>query len=195
MPTRGSIIRAWRGHGFPPSMDRLTQAYPSERSGGPAAASGHGTSGTAAIDKTSGLCSDSHSTDGSVGTPGGPMPEMMRAAVYRGPRDSRVEEAPRPRCGARDVVIGVRLCGICGSDVHSYKAGFYVEPGQILGHEFAGELVEVGDEVADLRPGERVTGFSIGVCGECYWCRREQYTFCPELFRRSTGYGRPGGLA
>jgi threonine dehydrogenase-like Zn-dependent dehydrogenase len=123
------------------------------------------------------------------------MPETMRAAVYRGPRDIRVEETPRPRCGARDVVIGVRLCGICGSDVHSYKAGFYVRPGQVLGHEFAGELVEVGDEVADLRPGERVTGFSMGVCGECYWCRQQRYALCPELFTNSTGYGKPGAFA
>jgi Threonine dehydrogenase and related Zn-dependent dehydrogenases len=123
------------------------------------------------------------------------VPETMQAAVYVGPRQLRVEEIARPRCGEQDVLIKVHLCGICGSDVHSYKSGFYTQPGQVLGHEFAGELVEVGDAVTGLKPGDRVTGFSMGVCGTCYWCTREQYALCPALFTNSTGYGRPGAFA
>jgi 2-desacetyl-2-hydroxyethyl bacteriochlorophyllide A dehydrogenase len=123
------------------------------------------------------------------------MTKTMRAAVYRGPRDLRIEEVTRARCGNSDVLIKVHACGICGSDVHSYRAGLYVSPGQVLGHEFAGEVAEVGPGVSDLQPGDRVTGFSTGVCGDCYWCTRGQYALCPRLFTNSTGYGKPGAFA
>ncbi|MHB1818195.1 MAG: zinc-dependent alcohol dehydrogenase [Streptosporangiaceae bacterium] len=93
------------------------------------------------------------------------------------------------------MLIKVGACGICGSDVHSYRAGLYVNPGQVLGHEFAGEIAEAGDAVSGVRLGDRVTGFSTGVCGECYWCAREQYALCPRLFTSSTGYGKPGAFA
>ena len=79
------------------------------------------------------------------------MAERMRAAVYHGPRDLSVETVPVPRVGPSDVLIGVRDCGICGSDVHSYKAGMYVEPGQIMGHEFMGVVAVVGENVEGVR--------------------------------------------
>jgi len=123
------------------------------------------------------------------------MGQNMRAAVYKGPRDLKVDEVPMPRYGEGDVLIKVNVCGICGSDVHSYKSGFYVTPGQIMGHEFAGEIAGVGASVDGLREGDRVTGFSLGICGKCYWCTRGQYALCPELFHNSTGYGLPGGFA
>jgi 2-desacetyl-2-hydroxyethyl bacteriochlorophyllide A dehydrogenase len=123
------------------------------------------------------------------------MAETMRAAVYHGPRDLGVETVPVPRVGPSDVLIEVRNCGICGSDVHSYKAGMYVEPGQIMGHEFMGVAAAVGENVEGVREGDRVTGFGLGVCGECRWCKEGQFVLCPELFRNSTGYGRPGGFA
>lgn len=123
------------------------------------------------------------------------MAERMKAAVYHGPRNLTVETVPVPEVGPSDVLIGVRGCGICGSDVHSYKAGMYVEPGQIMGHEFAGVAAAVGEDVERISEGDRVTGFGLGVCGECFWCEKGQYALCPELFRNSTGYGRPGGFA
>lgn len=119
----------------------------------------------------------------------------MKAAVYRGPGQISVESVPIPEVGPRDVLIRVRACGICGSDLHSYKAGFYIKPGQIMGHEFMGEIAALGEEVAGLELGERVTGFSINVCGRCYWCSKGQFVLCPDLFKKSTGYGRPGALA
>jgi len=125
------------------------------------------------------------------------MPEkkMMRAAVYRGPRELRVEPVPVPEIGPSDVLVRVHSCGICGSDLHSYKAGMYIRPGQIMGHEFMGTVAAAGEDVEGVEEGDRVTGFSIGVCGSCYWCSRQQYILCPELFRNSTGYGLPGGFA
>ncbi|MCL6547649.1 MAG: alcohol dehydrogenase catalytic domain-containing protein [Alicyclobacillus sp.] len=119
----------------------------------------------------------------------------MKALVYHGPRQLSVERVPIPEIGPRDVLVRVKNCGICGSDVHSYKAGFYIEPGQIMGHEFMGVVAAVGTEVEGIEEGERVTGFSAGVCGTCYWCQRGQHNLCPELFRNSTGYGRPGAFA
>jgi threonine dehydrogenase-like Zn-dependent dehydrogenase len=123
------------------------------------------------------------------------MADTMKAAVYQGPRKITVERVPIPEIGERDVLIKVRACGICGSDVHSYKAGFYIQPGQIMGHEFMGEVARVGAAVEGLEVGERVTGFSTGVCGTCYWCQRQQFILCPSLFKNSTGYGRPGAFA
>ncbi len=123
------------------------------------------------------------------------MPGRMRAAVYDGPGRIAVREVDAPEPGPADVVLDVIACGICGSDVHSYRKGMYVEPGQILGHEFMGTLAAVGDAVEALEVGQRVAAFGLGVCGACYWCERGQFILCPELFHRSTGYGRPGGLA
>ena len=123
------------------------------------------------------------------------MSGEMRAAVYHGPREIAVETVPVPDVGPADLLIRVRECGICGSDVHSYKAGMYIRPGQIMGHEFMGVAEAVGENVEGIEVGGRVTGFSLGVCGECYWCSRGQYVLCPKLFENSTGYGRPGAFA
>jgi 2-desacetyl-2-hydroxyethyl bacteriochlorophyllide A dehydrogenase len=119
----------------------------------------------------------------------------MRAARYLGPKRLVVEDVPIPEPGPADVLVRVSACGICGSDLHSYAAGMYIEPGQIMGHEFSGVVAEAGAAVEGVEVGDRVTGFSVGVCGECFWCRRGQHTLCPRLFTASTAYGRPGALA
>ncbi|MRG85234.1 zinc-dependent alcohol dehydrogenase [Salinibacillus xinjiangensis] len=123
------------------------------------------------------------------------MSENMKVAVYYGPRDLRVERIPIPEIGPHDILLKVKYCGICGSDVHSYKTGLYIKEGQIMGHEFSGEVVKVGDHVKEIEVGERGTGFYAGVCGTCYWCKKEQYMLCPKLFSNSTGYGLPGAFA
>lgn len=123
------------------------------------------------------------------------IPSIMRAAVFRGPRDIIVENVPVPAVGIHDVLIRVTQCGICGSDLHSYKAGQYVERGQIMGHEFVGRVARVGSNVSGLAEGDRVTGFYAGSCGECYWCVRDQMMLCPEIFCNSTGYGVGGAFA
>jgi len=123
------------------------------------------------------------------------MAGKMKAAVWQAPSRMTLEMVPIPEVGPKDVLIKVAVTGICGSDVHSYKLGFYVEPGQILGHEFSGTVAEIGTEVQGIEVGDAVTGFSMGVCGTCYWCQRQQYGLCPELFHMSTGYGKPGAFA
>jgi threonine dehydrogenase-like Zn-dependent dehydrogenase len=119
----------------------------------------------------------------------------MRAAVYKGPHDIRLEEVATPRIGADDILIDVATCGICGSDVHSYKTGLYVRPDQIMGHEFMGRVVAIGADVGGLAIGDRVTGFSAGVCGRCRACDEGEHILCADLFENSTGYGRPGAFA
>jgi len=123
------------------------------------------------------------------------MSNMMKAAVLRGPRSVTVEQVPIPEIGPRDVLLKVRNCGICGSDMHSYKTGMYVDVGQIMGHEFMGTVAGIGDEVSDISLGDRVTAFSAGVCGVCDACRRGQPILCAALFQNSTGYGRAGAFA
>ncbi|HXG23857.1 MAG TPA: alcohol dehydrogenase catalytic domain-containing protein, partial [Chthonomonadales bacterium] len=74
----------------------------------------------------------------------------MRAAVYHGVKNVTVEDIARPVAGPEDVILRVRACGICGSDVHTYNAGWYGSPGQVMGHEFSGEVVEIGSDVSGL---------------------------------------------
>ena len=123
------------------------------------------------------------------------LPQRMRAAVYNGPHDISLKEVETPRVGAADILIQVTTCGICGSDVHSYKTGLYVQRGQIMGHEFMGRVVAVGEDVKGIGLGDRVTGFSAGVCGRCRACDDGEHILCADLFENSTGYGRPGAFA
>ena len=81
----------------------------------------------------------------------------MRAAVYRGREYIEIEDCPDPVIDANSIIIDVAACGICGSDVKSYRTGRFVRAGQILGHEFAGTVANVGDAVVGIEIGDRVT--------------------------------------
>lgn len=104
----------------------------------------------------------------------------MKALEWYGTHDIRVETAPEPAIlNARDAIIRITLTSICGSDLHVYDG--YIpatEKGDILGHEFMGEVVELGPEIADLKRGDRVViAFPIS-CGRCYYCGRGEYSLC-----------------
>lgn len=93
----------------------------------------------------------------------------MKAAVYHGPRDIRVEEVVKPEIGESEVLVRVQACGICGSDLHMYRLGMFEVLGRpiddkrrIMGHELSGEIVEVGANVTDFRVGDRITGVGQG---------------------------------
>jgi len=131
----------------------------------------------------------------------------MRAATYYGPRDVRVEEVAAP-AGPRadEVLVSVAACGVCGSDLHEYAAGPIAIPDEHphpltgetlpipLGHEFAGEVTDVGADVADLSAGDPVTVNPVLYCGECRHCAAGHYNRCT-----SGGFvglsGGGGGLA
>ena len=106
----------------------------------------------------------------------------MKAALFYGPHDFRVEEVEKPKAGDYGIVVKVRVCGICGSDLHYYvRGGPLVKPGGIMGHEFSGDVVEVGKSVKDIKVGDRVVAASIMVCQECYWCKSGQHSRCQNL--------------
>ncbi len=118
----------------------------------------------------------------------------MRAAVWHGRNDIRVENVPLPGDPpAGWVQIRVHWCGICGSDLHEYVAGPVFIPveaphpltgikGQcILGHEFCGEIVKLGDGVEGFSSGEIVAADACQHCGTCYYCRNGQYNICENL--------------
>ena len=119
----------------------------------------------------------------------------MRVGVFRGVRRIEVEDAPDPVAGPGDVVIEVKACGICGSDLHTYLEGALVRPGQVLGHEFAGEVVEVGNGVTGIARGDRVTGIPIQPCGSCRRCREGYGHLCEHMHETGIGFGIPGAFA
>jgi 2-desacetyl-2-hydroxyethyl bacteriochlorophyllide A dehydrogenase len=92
----------------------------------------------------------------------------MKAAVFHGPRDVTVEEVETPKLLPGDVLIRIRACGICGSDLHTYRHGLFPElgapvgSGRILGHEFSGDVAEISGEVKGIQVGDRVTCVSFG---------------------------------
>jgi (R,R)-butanediol dehydrogenase / meso-butanediol dehydrogenase / diacetyl reductase len=128
----------------------------------------------------------------------------MRAAVFYGPRDLRLESVPEPEPGPGDVKLRVIYNGICGSDLHEYYDGPVttrttphpltgVKNPVILGHELSGEVVSCGAGVEDLSPGELVAVEPLDTCGHCVWCAAGQYNHCPDVALH--GYNRNGGLA
>ncbi len=87
-----------------------------------------------------------------------------------------------PEPGDTGVVVRIKACGICGSDLHFYqRGGVKVKPGTIMGHEFSGDVVAVGKAVKDIRVGDRVAGASLMVCGKCAWCKSGQYYLCRDI--------------
>jgi 2-desacetyl-2-hydroxyethyl bacteriochlorophyllide A dehydrogenase len=114
----------------------------------------------------------------------------MKAAVFYGARDFRVEEIEKPKIEPTDVLIRVRACGICGSDLHAYKEGIFSRPGFVMGHEMAGEVAEVGDRVEGIPVGDRVVplgGLREKPCGECFWCTRGQLQWCAAVSHKPCG--------
>lgn len=119
----------------------------------------------------------------------------MRVGVYRGIRTIAVEDAPEPLAGPADVVLEVKACGICGSDLHTYLEGALVQPGQVMGHEFSGQVVEVGSAVSGISVGDRVTGIPIQPCGDCRRCAEGLGHLCEHMHETGIGFGIAGAFA
>ncbi|MCC8161665.1 MAG: zinc-dependent alcohol dehydrogenase family protein [Lachnospiraceae bacterium] len=107
----------------------------------------------------------------------------MKAAVYYGKKDIRVTDVPIREVGKDDVLIRVKYCGVCGTDIHIYNGdggSSEVVPPLIPGHEFSGIIESVGDEVTKFKKGDRVSVDPNSLCGECYFCRNAMPHFCED---------------
>lgn len=117
----------------------------------------------------------------------------MRALRFHAARDLRIEEVTEPSApGAGEVVVRIAACGICGTDLHEYVAGPIVTPvtphpltgaqnPQILGHEFAGDVVATGPGVTSVSEGDRVAIMPLAYCGRCAYCRRGLQHLCATM--------------
>jgi threonine dehydrogenase-like Zn-dependent dehydrogenase len=124
----------------------------------------------------------------------------MRALCWMGVNDLQVQTVPDPRIvNPHDAVLKVRLCTTCGSDLH--LLGGYIpsmREGDVIGHEYMGEVVEVGPETRGLQVGDRVVVPSFLGCGQCWFCRNELWSLCdnthpkPELSEPIFGYPTAG---
>jgi (R,R)-butanediol dehydrogenase/meso-butanediol dehydrogenase/diacetyl reductase len=121
----------------------------------------------------------------------------MRAAVFHGAHDVRVADVPDPRPGAGEAVVKVTVAGICGSDVNRFRHGSHPWPPPfIMGHEFTGEVAELGPGVAGWALGVPVVVEPTLTCGACLYCRQGHPNRCVEFARRGlTGSGTDGAFA
>jgi L-iditol 2-dehydrogenase len=124
----------------------------------------------------------------------GKIPETMRAAVYRGVNDVRVETVPVPAIEAGEVLIRVHSCGICGTDLKKIHTGSHSAP-RVFGHETSGTIVAVGEGVDGFAVGDRVMVFHHIPCGDCYYCRKKTFAQC-EVYKKvgcTAGFAPSGG--
>ena len=120
----------------------------------------------------------------------------MKAMVYKGPKELRIEEVKVPEVGERDVLVKVKYCGVCGTDIHIYQGdggSFEVTPPLIMGHELSGIVEMTGSKVTKVKKGDLVSIDPNDMCGECYYCKNAMEQFC----QYNIGYGTTvnGGFA
>jgi len=114
----------------------------------------------------------------------------MKAAVYRSLQDIRIEEMPRPEIGPNEILVEMKACGICGSDLMEWYLRNRTP--LVLGHEPAGVIVDTGENVKDFQVGERVFAHHHVACLTCQYCVRGDYTMCPQFGKTHI---EPGGFA
>jgi D-arabinose 1-dehydrogenase-like Zn-dependent alcohol dehydrogenase len=127
------------------------------------------------------------------------LPATMRAAVYRGVDDVRVETVPLPLnddggLDRGEVLVRIDTCGICGTDLKKIHSGSHSAP-RIFGHEMAGTVAMVGEGVANFAVGDRVMAYHHIPCGECYYCRKGTFAQC-ETYKKvgcTAGFVPAGG--
>ena len=122
------------------------------------------------------------------------IPSTMRAVVYRGINDMRLETVPVPQIGPGELLIKIATCGVCGTDLKKIHMGSHSAP-RIFGHEMAGVVAAVGAGVTQFAVGDRVMSFHHVPCGQCYYCRKNTPAQCP-LYKKTgatAGFDPSGG--
>ena len=122
------------------------------------------------------------------------VPATMHAAVYKGRSIVAVEEIPTPRIGTGELLVRVEACGICHTDLKKIEYDLLTPP-RVYGHETAGVVVQVGQDVAGFAPGDRVVVFHHIPCMDCFYCRKKVYAQCPTYKKVgvTAGYEPAGG--
>jgi L-iditol 2-dehydrogenase len=122
------------------------------------------------------------------------VPKNMRAAVYRGPNDLRIETLPVPRIGPDELLVRVALCGVCPTDIKKIQYGT-VPPPRVFGHETAGSIARVGARVRGFEVGERVALHHHIPCLKCHFCRHRAFAQCSQYKRTgiTAGFEPAGG--
>ncbi|CAM4089370.1 NAD(P)-dependent alcohol dehydrogenase [Paenibacillus alkaliterrae] len=115
---------------------------------------------------------------------------IMNAAVMNKPLSIELKKVKRPSPGPNEALIKVKCIGICGSDIHYFEHGkigrYIVDKPIILGHEVAGEIVEIGENVKNVFVGDRVAIEPGVTCGRCEYCKTGRYNLCPDVFFLAT---------
>ena len=122
------------------------------------------------------------------------VPTTMRAAVYRGVNDVRVETIPVPEIGPGEVLVKIHTCGICGTDLKKIHTGSHTAP-RVFGHEMSGTVVRVTEGVTGFAVGDRVMAYHHIPCGECYYCGKQTFAQC-EVYKKvgcTAGFAPSGG--
>lgn len=118
----------------------------------------------------------------------------MLAAVYRGKNDVRLETVPVPEIGVGEILLKVHTCGICGTDLKKIATGSHSAP-RIFGHETSGVVAQIGSNVSQWRPDDRVMVFHHIPCGNCYYCQHKTFAQC-ETYKKvgcTAGFEPSGG--
>jgi len=124
----------------------------------------------------------------------GAIPATMRAVVYHGINDMRIETVSVPSIGPGELLVRIATCGICGTDLKKIHYGSHSAP-RIFGHEMAGTVAAVGEGVTSYKIGDRVMTFHHVPCNECYYCRKGTPAQCP-LYKQTgvtAGFEPSGG--
>jgi L-iditol 2-dehydrogenase len=122
------------------------------------------------------------------------IPATMRAAVYRGVNDVRIETIPVPEIGAGEVLVKIHTCGICGTDLKKIHTGSHDAP-RVFGHEMTGTIVKAGEGVSGFAIGDRVMAYHHIPCGECFYCSKQTFAQC-EAYKNvgcTAGFAPSGG--
>jgi L-iditol 2-dehydrogenase len=120
--------------------------------------------------------------------------KTMKAIVYYGIKDIRIEQIPVPACGEKEIRIKVDACAVCGTDLKTYYHGNpRIKAPKVMGHEFTGLIESIGNEVTGFALGERIVMATSVACHQCSYCKMGYYNLCDDL--RPMGFSYAGGMA